>query len=115
MLPSIPVPIPWDGHGNRSQVPVLPVRSQGGKKGKKIEKKELGGEGGEKTEPGPNSPLQGSQRRDGGDPLELLKGVLVYMYLYNSRGWAQRGYIIYTHTYRHTGLVAGKTDVSASS
>lgn len=100
---------------------MLPVRSQGGKKGKKIGKKkkeELGDEGGREdrartklTAPG----ITAVRRQDGGDPLELLKGVLVYMYLYNSRGWAQQGYIIYTHTYRHTGLVAGKTDVGASS
>lgn len=76
---------------------MLPVRREkGNKKGRKPDK----------TEPGPTSPLWASQ--------ELRKRVLVSTYLYTSRGGAQRGYIIYTRTDRHTGVVVSRTAGGAS-
>lgn len=100
MLSSIPM-------GYR--VPALPVGSRGGRKGGNKGRQDRARP--KLTAPGITA-VRGQDRRA---PRELRERVLVYMYLYNSRGRAQRGYIIYTHTYRHTNVVAGKTEVGASS
>lgn len=47
-------------------------------------------------------------------PLGAAKGEVVYMYLYNSQG-VTAGYIIYTHTYRHTDGASAETEAHASS
>lgn len=52
--------------------------------------------------------------QDSRDPWELLKGRL-YICIYIIARGSQRGYIIYTHTYRHTDGASAETEARASS
>lgn len=71
----------WDVHSSGYQVPGLPVRGRTG------DKKGGGGETQDRARTNLTAPgITAVRRQESGDPQELLKRVLVYMYLYNSRG-----------------------------
>lgn len=73
----------WDGHSSRYRVPGLPARGRTG------DEKGVGGKTRQSHDQPHHSRDHSSETKESRDPQELLKRVLVYMYLYNSCGWAQ--------------------------